>query len=98
MALMPKFQQLSPGVVEAGLEARKKASEAEEASAEQSGQTQDAVNAVKEAATKAPILNQSQNDGRRGVLSATGTPTGQTATPKGAVAQEGQNANAKYGV
>jgi hypothetical protein len=98
MALMPKFQQFSPGVVQATLEAQKKMSDAQEANAETIGTMNEAATAASKVATKAPIQNTSQNDGRRGVLSATGTPTGQTATPAGAVAQEGQNLNAKGAV
>ena len=96
MALMPKFQQFTPGVVQAQLEAQKKTIDAQEQNAETMGAMNEAVSAT-QAATKAPILNSSQNDGRRGVLSATGTPTGQTATAKGAVAQTGQNSNAQQG-
>jgi hypothetical protein len=49
-------------------------------------------------ATKAPILSPEQNQERRGISTSTGTPTGQTATAKGAVAQESQNTNAQQGV
>lgn len=97
MALMPKFQQLSPGVVQATLDAQKKTTDAQETAAGDAGAVADmAASASK--ATPAPVLHQSQNEGRRGTLSATGTPTGQTATAKGAVAQTGQNTNAQQGI
>lgn len=96
MAIMPKFQQLTPGVVKATLDAQKATSAAQEEAAGEAGALSEIANSGNQA-TKAPVLNQSQNEGRRGVLSATGTPTGQTATPKGAVAQESQNINAQGG-
>lgn len=98
MAIIPKFQEFTPGIVKAQLEAQKKAADAQEQMAGETGMVQDQIQSATQAATKAPILNSSQNDGRRGVLSGTGTPTGQTATPKGAVAQTGQNINAQEGV
>lgn len=45
-----------------------------------------------------PILNSSQNDGRRGVLTGTGSPNGQTASLAGDVAQSSQNINAQSGL
>ena len=98
IALMPKFQQFSQGDVQAKLDPQKEMANAQEEQAGQTGQTSDAIASAVQTATKAPILNSSQNDGKRGVLSATGTPTGQTATAKGAVAQEGQNLNAQGGI
>ena len=97
MTLMTKFNQFSSGVVKAQLGAQQAAAAAAEAQASVIGQMDNAVNQPT-SKTTAPILNQSQNDGRRGILSATGTPTGQTASPKGAVAQTTQNINAAAGV
>ena len=97
MTLMTKFNQFSSGVVKAQLGAQQAAAAAAEAQASVTGQIDNVVNQPT-SKTTAPILNQSQNDGRRGILSATGTPTGQTASPKGAVAQTTQNINAAAGV
>jgi hypothetical protein len=98
MALMPKFQQFSPGVVQAQLEAQKKVASEQEDTAATMGAMTDAATPKTGTATPAPILNSSQNDGKRGVLSASGTPTGQTATASGAVAQASQNSNAQNGI
>lgn len=97
MTLLAKFNQFAPGVVKAQLEAQKMTMAAEEANAATMGATAETLNGATPKSTP-PLLNASQNDGRRGVLTGTGTPTGQTATPKGAVAQVGQNMNAQNGV
>ena len=97
---MPKFQQLSDAAVQAELEAKQKTLQAEEANAETFGTMQDMVAKANRGSqpTKAPILSPEQNEGKRGVLTGTGTPTGQTATQKGAVAQTTQNINAQQGI
>ena len=96
MIIMDKFSQYAPGVVKAQLDAnRAMQTAAEEAQGEAAGNA-----AAVEAGTpkaQAPILNNGQNDGRRGIPSASGTPTGQTASAKGAIAQTSQNINAKNG-
>ena len=94
MVLLSKFQQYAPGTVRAQLKAQQEAIQAEENNAELLGNVQS------QATPAAPpvTLNQNQNEGRQGVLSSTGTPTGQTATPTGAVNQATQNINAKSGV
>lgn len=97
MTLVKQFQQYAPGVVEAQLDAQKKQAEAAEQNADLMGQMNEAKNPGTPA-TPAPILQQSQNDGRRGVLTGTGSPSGQTATPEGAVRQTTQNLNAQSGV
>lgn len=96
--LKQKFNQFSPGVVKAQLEAQKAQTENMENAAEVAGMIETAQNAGTPKGTPAPILNQSQNEKRRGISTSTGTPTGQTATPKGAVAQQSQNLNAQSGV
>lgn len=91
MVAIPRFQQFSPGVVQAQLQAQKMQVDQQDnmmPPTDTSGGTP---------STPAPILNSSQNDGRRGVLSGTGTPSGQTASAKGAVAQASQNSNAQAG-
>ncbi len=100
MALLPKFQELTPGVVEAQIEARKKLLEQEEMEAARTGKTEELAGQISKAtqATPAPIRSSEQNEKRRGIPSGQGTPTGQTATPKGAVAQTTQNINARQGV
>lgn len=98
MVLRQKFAQLAPGVTKATIEQQRQVSEAAEDNAATAGMMQDAVKPPQNSSTPAPILNQSQNEGRRGVSSASGTPTGQTATPEGAVAQTTQNLNAQQGV
>lgn len=97
---MPKFQQLSDAAIQAELEARQKMLQAEEANAETFGTMQEMVTKANQGSqpTKAPILSPEQNEGKRGVLTGAGTPTGQTATQKGAVAQTTQNINAQAGV
>jgi len=98
VATMTKFQQLSQGAVRAQIDAMQKTRAAEEANAETMGTMEDMVSKANTAPTPAPILSPEQNSGRRGISTSTGTPTGQTATLKGAVAQKGQNLNAKAGV
>lgn len=96
VSLLAKFQQFSPGAVKAQLDAQRAQVAAQEEMAGESA----AMSAPTETntSTPAPILNQSQNEGRRGISSSTGTPTGQTATPKGAIAKTSQNMNAANGV
>jgi len=100
VTIFNKFQQLSPGVIGADIEARKKMIAAEEQSAETTGNMEEMIAKANKGTepNKAPILSKEQNEGRRGVLTGTGTPTGQTATAKGAVAQMTQNINAQNGV
>lgn len=100
MALMEKFSQFSRGATQAAIDSRKQQVQAEEEIAAQTGQMTEAMNNAQQPTPKsnAPVLNKSQNDGRRGVPSGVGTPTGQTASAKGAVAQTTQNMNAKAGV
>lgn len=98
MTLMSKFQQFSPGVVKASLEAQMASQKAQEANAQTAADTAAATPpATATPASTPPIMNSSQNSGRRGVYSAAGTPNGQTATPAGAVAQATQNLNAQGG-
>lgn len=96
MVLLSKFNQFSPGVVKAQLEAQKEATSAQEDNAALVGSMQAANQPTP--SSNPPILNNSQNDGRRGVMSGSGTPTGQTATLKGAANQVVQNQNAQAGV
>lgn len=97
VSTMTKFQQLSSGAVKAQIDASQEVRKAEEANAETMGTMEEMAS---KAATpnKAPILSPEQNEGRRGISTSTGTPTGQTATAKGAVAQTTQNLNAQAGV
>ena len=97
VSTMTKFQQLSTGAVRAQIDASQKVRAAEEANAETMGTMEELATKASAENTKAPILSPDQND-RRGISSSAGTPTGQTATPKGAVAQMGQNLNAQAGV
>lgn len=96
MSAIPKFQQFSPGVVRAQLDAQKMMTEQVEASGETAGMI-DAAMTPKPGTTPAPILNASQNDGKRGVLSGAGTPSGSVASAKGAVDMASQNNNAAAG-
>lgn len=96
MSAIPRFQQFSPGVVKAQLDAQKAIASQTEAAGEQAGMI-DAATASKGGSTPAPILNQSQNDGKRGVLSGSGTPSGSVASAKGAVDMTSQNSNAQAG-
>ena len=98
VATMTKFQQLSSGAVRAQIDAAQKMRSAEEANAETMGSMEELANKASAANTPAPILSPEQNSGRRGVSTSTGTPTGQTATLKGSVAQASQNINAQQGV
>lgn len=98
MTTIKQFQQFSPGVVKAQLEAQKEMQQNQDLSAEAAAAASAGTQPTATPSATPPILNQSQNDGRRGILSSTGTPTGQTATPKGAVAQTTQNLNAQNGV
>lgn len=97
VATMTKFQELSSGAVRAQIEATQKVRAAEEANAETMGTMTELANKPA-TPTKAPILTPEQNEGRRGISTSTGTPTGQTATQKGAVAQMTQNLNAQQGI
>lgn len=97
VATMTKFQELSSGVVRAQIDAAQKIRSAEEANAETMGSMEELANKAS-GATPAPILSPEQNSGRRGISTSTGTPTGQTATLKGSVAQKSQNINAQQGV
>ncbi len=97
MALREKFSQFSTGAVKATIDAQKTA----EQEAEKAGITQQQIDGSKDTGTpkaNAPILTSEQNDGKRGVMTGTGTPTGQTASLKGNVAQTTQNINAQQGV
>lgn len=94
MAALPKFQQFAPGTVRAQLDAQKMQISAQEDQAEMVGMSQPEA---PKSSTPAPIMHSNQNDGRRGVLSGAGTPSGQTASAKGAVAQASQNSNAQAG-
>jgi len=96
VSTMTKFQELSTGAVKAQIDATQKVRAAEEADAETMGTMEDMVTKAA-TPTKAPILSPEQNEGRRGISTSTGTPTGQTATQKGAVAQMSQNLNAQSG-
>ena len=96
MTLREKFTQYSPGVVAAQLEAQKKAMEMQEQNAETMGMIEQGSQPTPKA--NAPILSSEQNDGRRGVLTGTGTPTGQTASLRGNVKNTSQNLNAKGGI
>ncbi len=94
MEIRTQFAPLSPGVVQAQLEARKAQAAQEEEIAQQMGQNQQ--NQPTQKSPTPPVMTPEQND-RRGVPSGGGTPTGQTATPEGAVANTGQNIRAKAG-
>lgn len=96
MTLREKFSQLSSGALKAQLDAQKVAAQTQEelgAAGAIGGENTGAT-----PASPKPLLTTEQNSGRRGVLTGTGTPTGQTATQKGAVAQATQNINAQQGV
>lgn len=97
MVLLQKFNEFSPGAVRATIEARKAMIQAEEAMGETTGRISEASKTKPSQPAKSPLRTPDQNDSR-GIPSATGTPTGQTASPKGAVAQTGQNINAQAGV
>lgn len=97
VATMTKFQELSSGAVNAQIDAAQKVRAAEENNAETMGTMQELATKAN-TPTRAPILSAEQNEGRRGISTSTGTPTGQTATQKGAVVQMGQNLNAQAGV
>lgn len=97
MTIREKFTQFSPGVVSAQLEAQKKAMESQEQNAETMGMVNETMNQPTPKSTP-PLLTSEQNSGKRGVLAGTGTPTGQTASLKGNLAQTIQNQNAKAGV
>lgn len=96
MTIREKFTQYAPGVVSAQLEAQKAQMAMQEQQAETMGLAEQANQPTPKA--NAPILTSEQNSGRRGVLSSTGTPTGQTASLRGNVKNTGQNLNAKAGV
>ncbi|MBK9272860.1 MAG: hypothetical protein IPM48_14850 [Saprospiraceae bacterium] len=93
MTLLQKFNEFSPGAVKASIEARKAMVESEAQMAESNQILQNQPTP----AVKAPLRSQEQND-QRGIPSAMGTPTGQTASARGAVAQTSQNINAQSGV
>ena len=98
MTIMEKFTQFSPGVVKAQLDAQREMQMvAEEQAGANAAQVAEAVPPGTPSANT-PILHSDQNSGRRGVLTGTGTPTGQTASLKGNVAQKTQNINAQAGV
>lgn len=97
MAIMEKFSQFSKGATTAQIESQKQQAQA----AEEMAETMGTIEEIKNQPTpksNSPILSPEQNDGRRGVLSGRGTPTGQTASLKGNVANTSQNLNAKAGV
>jgi hypothetical protein len=90
MAIKEKFSQFSRGAQALQLDAAKNQEQLQEQAAIAQNQPTPPANK--------PILNSSQNDGRRGVSSGAGTPTGQTASLAGDVAQTTQNINAQQGV
>lgn len=97
-----RFRQLSRGVVQATLEARRESMEAEEATGANMGAMQDMVNgAQKGMATmpaNRPMLHKDMNDGRRGAPATAGVPgVGQTASPEGSLIQQAQNMRAAAG-
>lgn len=96
MTLREKFSQFAKGAVSAQLDAQKAMTE----QAEQQGLVQGQISEVSQGSkeNKKPLLTPEQNTDRRGVASSTGTPTGQTASAKGAVDQVTQNLNAQSGV
>jgi len=93
MTIREKFTQFAPGVVKAQVDA---ARQQEEARGEAMGQMEQMVEGATPKSTP-PLLTPEQND-RRGIPSAGGTPTGQTASLAGNVAQATQNMNAKAGI
>ena len=98
MTIMEKFSQYAPGVVTAQLDAQKKMQTAqEEMAGANAGQIAEATPTGTPSANT-PILHSDQNSGKRGIPAGTGTPTGQTASLKGNVAQKTQNINAAAGV
>lgn len=95
-AVNQKFLEFSKGATELQIDSQRAKIEAEEASAEMLGGLSTQPSA-REKATP-PILTPEQNSGRRNVMPSSGTPTGQTASLKGAVNQKTQNMNAQNGV
>lgn len=97
MTIMEKFSMWSRGAVQAEIEATTAKNEAQ---AEQMGQMEQMAQNQGGGTPPAnkPLMSPEQNNERRGIASGTGTPTGQTASLKGAVAQATQNINAKAGV
>ena len=95
ITLQTKFSQFAPGAVKAQMDAQRAQAEAAASNAEE----QAAMNFDNQASapSTAPILNQSQNDGRRGVPTGSGTPNGQTASKTGFLNQLNQNMKAKAG-
>lgn len=96
MTLREKFSQFASGVVKAQLEAQKSMMDAQEQNGAIAGQMADAQNKGTPESKK-PILTPEQNDGSRGVMTGTGSPSGQT-TQNGDIATTTQNLNAKQGV
>ena len=96
MQIRTQFAPLSPGVVQSQLDARKAQMALEEENAARMGEAAQTNGATPKSPTP-PVLTPEQND-RRGIPSGGGTPTGQSATQKGAVDNASQNINAKAGV
>lgn len=94
MAIREKFSNLAPGVTTATLEQTKAIRESEEAAAEQAGMMEQTIQGATPKSPTPPLLSPEQND-RRGIPSGGGTPTGQTASARGAIANTSQNINAK---
>lgn len=96
MTIRQQFSQFSPGVVKAQMDAQRAQQEAAAQGMEEQAANQ-AATIPEPQAPPPPLLTPEQN-GRRGIPSSGGTPTGQTASLTGSVAQTTQNINAKAGV
>lgn len=98
VAVMEKFLEFSKGATDLQLESQKKKMEELEATGESMGMMQEMANGATPKSTP-PLLTPEQNSGeRRGVFTGGGSPSGQTASLRGSVAQKSQNMNAKAGV
>lgn len=98
MTIMEKFTQYSIGVIKAQLDAQRLMSTAQEEQAGTNAAQMESAIPPGTPPANTPILHNDQNSGRRGIPASTGTPTGQTASSKGAIAQKSQNINAVAGV
>lgn len=97
MTIRQQFAQFSPGVVNAQIGATRAQEEAQaETQAQIAGAQAASTPTTPPTPSAPPILN--SDTSRRGVPSSGGTPSGQTSSLAGDVAQKSQNANAKAGV
>lgn len=95
ITLQTKFSQFSPGAVKAQADAQRVQQEQQMVAAEEGAASSFQAEASKPSV--APLLNQSQNDGRRGIPTSSGSPNGQVATRNGMLNQLNQNMKAKQG-